>query len=1296
MALTVYPRPFAVTEYAFTISLEFDAGTVGWVQYSNESSFANSDKVGGSSDYGFNATADDPCVHLVPIDPSIAGPGDMVYYRLKTWDGSSFTDGEVNKVRLRRPRSDYMGWSFIVMPNARDNAAGSGLHANCNNYFLPTINSMDADFICCPGGIVHDPNPGAGAASISFGEYRLVRQDFEAIDIPIYLSPGDNENESTANNRWARHRFFPCANLRTSGHQCIRTNQDDWQQSESSSNTSVSQGSYYHFTWGNALFIHFNEWLDDNSFSGGDPDLNEPEYGPQKAWLEAVLKEHRHKYKWCFLFTHSSVDEDDPDANPSISQFAGKTYFTDSTTGIHVKYKISAHFHGQYNGWRVATDSNGTTFVCCTGGQSTTATASGTWHNQQAFARVNIGMDENRNVDPDKVKVDIVAVGLTSGTNTNEILNTSSSNSGVISAPTGNVVDHTDTSVSISDLTRSARVISLGSEWVYNDNNHPVNDDVDFITGSTKFYDPTFLPEMYSPYFSGTATAERQLWKSSTSPFEANAGSSSNLSSSWGYVYGDHIKEVGVSDTSIDYQYPEWQTKTNLTTFSVSSVDYCGNPLYYIKRFDIPDNIEPTEVELIYNIKDVAFIWINGELAHHTSGIGIPQSTDVIAPYARTRRPSVSESWVEADSGSTLSTFNPYPTDNDGGDGVGGVNAEDSRTKLPTHQYEFGEQPVKISNPTVINKLKYRNNVIAVLIVNGRDSSSVEARYSKQSAFDLSLTVVGSEKTTMFAPHITAPEKLERFNQGIVNITWDINDPPSTSSNVTSDTVTYEIEYTDNYQGSETNWHTVKRRIPYSSSSYTWTVGKSIKSNSVRIRMRSKSSFDESVSNWTVSDQFSVNVFELIAPAIISPLPKVLYSDFILIILDESLTRNTYHQKVRYTLEYYSKKRGVNWTTIATNVPVGQNIIRWNLDGVASSDDYILRLTAKNTSTSCLETPDVEPDQIARRFVHDVKVQQSGMFLIDTKPPEAVLEIDQNTGVTNQLDQIINIFAQDETSDIANIRMRECDAGSTLALGDLEDPYDPLGGCTDLVEIVQDLDKFGKPNPINPKAHWTFEDSSGLKKIEALLTDIGGNTSLQEQVKVFLNTFTSTSLINDFIIVIEQRDKIIIDDSQSPPTVTAEPSIFEVVYFVTSDRELWILEPFARLVWTLDASIEPKLLVEFNETVYVLTFNSSEDEGRIYKNNTTEPELLYTFTDAGMAGRNLPTAVAVFNNKLYVGMESGVLWSYNGLSFAHLLPPVSAPISSLFGDNQYLHIGFENSESLVLYNGTDFVTLDLE
>lgn len=564
---------------------------------------------------------------------------------------------------------------------------------------------------------------------------------------------------------------------------------------------------------------------------------------------------------------------------------------------------------------------------------------------------------------------------------------------------------------------------------------------------------------------------------------------------------------------------------------------------------------------------------------------------------------------------------------------------------------------------------------------------------STDAAFQMLFTAMSAEPTptpNVYAPHIVTPAAGAQYNQGLVSITWDINDPPTAFESTSTDAITYEIEYTDDYRGALTNWYALKKRIAYSDTSYEWNVGKMIKSNSVRIRMRAKNNESEGYSDWSISDEFSINVFRLIAPAIVSPISNVLYTDFILIVLDETLTRDTFNQKVRYTLEYSSDKRNIDWTVIRANVPFGNNVIRWNIEGLLPSDDYTLRLTARNQSTSCQETAATEPDQIRRSYVHDIQIQQAGMFLIDTKPPQAIIEIQNSSGVTNQLEQTVNVFADDETSEVNKIQMRECDAGSILALGDLEDPYDPTGGCTPIAEILDDLSQFGKEVADATKLQWVFEDQSGLKKLEALLTDAGGNTSIQEANKVFLNSFRSDTALTDFEVVIEQRDKVTIDESQSPPAIVVEPSIFEVVYISTISGQLWVLEPFARLLYTITGSPVIQSIVNFNDLIYLFTYDSTNDEGAAYRHDVADATLINTFSSS----LSILRGEAEFNSALYVGFENGELWKFNSLAFT-LVTTFSDPINTMFADRNYLYIGFQNSDKLQLYNGTTFTEVTL-
>lgn len=550
----------------------------------------------------------------------------------------------------------------------------------------------------------------------------------------------------------------------------------------------------------------------------------------------------------------------------------------------------------------------------------------------------------------------------------------------------------------------------------------------------------------------------------------------------------------------------------------------------------------------------------------------------------------------------------------------------------------------------------------------------------------------------VFAPHITSPKGGELFNLGKVTVTWDRNDPPTDDPYEATSVISYEIEYTDNYTFEDTVWSTVKRRIPWTETTFEWIVGKMIKSTTVRVRIRAKNSLDGELSDWsTSSGDFSINVFKLIPPAIVSPLPEHIYTDFILIVLDESTTRDTFNQKVRYTVEYSSKKRDIDWTVIALDIPVGQNVIRWDIENVLPSDDYVLKLTAKNATTSCIQTSVPTPDQISRRFVYNLKIQQPGMFYIDTTPPQTILDIESSAGITSQLTHTLNVYAEDSTTDVEQIQIRECDARNQVALGNVSDIADPPTDCTNIEDLIvpgADFGKLiGKPLGYSTKTQWTLEDRSGLRRLEALVTDSGGNMSIQDLERTFIPIFRSEASIEDMVITLESREVVTIDPD-NPNSITTETAEFEVAYLVVADGGYWILEPFPRLIATPVSDRQFLALFAFGGSIYLFTYvNSTEtpDTGAVYRDNKTEISLIFSFTSP----LSITNAVAEFQDDMYTGLENGELWKFDAVTFS-LVTTFDNPISTLVGDNEYLYIGQSNSSQVSLYDGTTFFNSDVE
>ena len=539
----------------------------------------------------------------------------------------------------------------------------------------------------------------------------------------------------------------------------------------------------------------------------------------------------------------------------------------------------------------------------------------------------------------------------------------------------------------------------------------------------------------------------------------------------------------------------------------------------------------------------------------------------------------------------------------------------------------------------------------------------------------------------LYAPHLTSPIGEEVFNKGTILITWEIKEPPTNQSNITLDDITYELEYTEDYQGRETDWYVIKRRISGRTVQYSWNVGRLLKSDQVRIRIRSFCDLINKTSEYSASsNDFSVNVFKLNPPAILSPIEGNSYIDYITIILDETEVLNTYNQKVRYTFEYQSEEASVSWTTLFQNLPVGSSPLRWNIDTLPTSTDYQLKITVSDPNN----------DQHAVVYVRNITIVQPGLFLIDTKPPEGVLTLENNSIVTNERNHIVNLFLEDETTDIKTLSFRDwnlttSESGTSnvaLTLGEVDESFsfNPLQIQTGCEEFKDRDDNDVPAIGYSPKITWNFRDESGLIKLETKLMDYGGNDSCQKNNHLFMPVWKSTEVLTDLIVFRETRDIISITE-QGEVTTISKP--VNIAYVSTLSGKIYSLTPFSRLLY--DLQIQITKMYRMGTTVYVFAYNSLTDNSFVYRDDrTTELTLVNTFTDA----LSKITAVSKYNNSIYFGMQSGELWKFDESTFT-LLKTFTVPVSSLSGDNKYLYIGLFSGGKMWVYDGT-FTELDIE
>lgn len=532
----------------------------------------------------------------------------------------------------------------------------------------------------------------------------------------------------------------------------------------------------------------------------------------------------------------------------------------------------------------------------------------------------------------------------------------------------------------------------------------------------------------------------------------------------------------------------------------------------------------------------------------------------------------------------------------------------------------------------------------------------------------------------LYAPSLTSPIGGEVFNKGFIEVSWDIKDPPANIETITLSDISYEIEYTENYIGRETVWHTIKKRIKGTTSSYLWYVGRMIKSETLRIRIRSFHEETSICSEYSPSDSnFAVNVFKLSAPVILSPFPGRAYVDYVTIILDESEIINTYNQKVRYKIEYQSTEANIDWTTLYDGLPVGSTPIRWNVENIANSNDYQLKLTAY----------DSDNNQYATNYVSGIKISHPGLFYIDTKPPIGNIEFETTNNITNKLDQLVNIYADDEVTDIKTMSFSDINLSDStsekpvLTLGPIQETnintyFDPIQvlTCDSTVTGIGDTSKI----------QWTFKDKSGLMRLNSVFTDYGNNSSCQELNQFFVKLWKTDEVLTDVLTVRENRDFLKLSNG----TTSIETKRVNTAYVSTESGKIYRVEPFPTQIYDIGHKITRLNIL--SDVMYVFSYNQDTDVSRVYRDDKVDDlYLLSEFTDT-LSEIN---SVAQYNNYLYFGMENGQLWMFDGSSFIKI-NTFDNPINCLSGDSKYLYIGFFSGTKMILYNGSSFFSLNIE
>ena len=179
-----------------------------------------------------------------------------------------------------------------------------------------------------------------------------------------------------------------------------------------------------------------------------------------------------------------------------------------------------------------------------------------------------------------------------------------------------------------------------------------------------------------------------------------------------------------------------------------------------------------------------------------------------------------------------------------------------------------------------------------------------------------------------------------------------------------------------------------------------------------------------------------------------------------------------------------------------------------------------------------------------------------------------------------------------------------------------------------------------------------------------------------------------TEDLTDLLITTEQQEYYSINPANG--NVTTTTAFEEMAYISTELGKLYKMNPYPNLIYDLGFRIHR--IAKYVNVIYLFVYRSTNDNGYVYRDDkVTEPTLLTTFTNP----LSIVNDAYQYGNYLYMGMQNGELWRFDGTAFT-LLTTFGNPINRLSADSKYLYIGFFSGTEMSLYNGTTFTSLDIE
>lgn len=266
--------------------------------------------------------------------------------------------------------------------------------------------------------------------------------------------------------------------------------------------------------------------------------------------------------------------------------------------------------------------------------------------------------------------------------------------------------------------------------------------------------------------------------------------------------------------------------------------------------------------------------------------------------------------------------------------------------------------------------------------------------------------------------------------------------------------------------------------------------------------------------------------------------------------------------------------------------------------------------------------------------IKNITIAHAGFFIIDTVPPVASITVNDDDVFTNKQEVSVNIVSYDEATAVHSM-------------------------------VLTDGDVVSKPDAVANVKRFTLDEENGIKYVQIKLQDFGGNRTGEDSIRQrILET------------IAEEDNTQFVDITKDTQTNT--------VWAISSGSRQGIYKVTDFPAFVLTVSQEPTAIAFYKYSVYV-SVKDTNNKGIFYRYDGASLVDAFAFSEAD----SVVNAMEAHDGYLFIGMENGVIYKFDGLSFS-LVEELSNPVRYMFSDGNLLYLVQKNSFDIFVYNGSTF------